>query len=234
MVRGMKTFLVIFLGALTCSAADEFGTDEIPYGVEVLTGYRSSYVDRGFRLSQDLIEVQFSGELALSDHWMTEWGGWYGSETGSGNFEQISGFFALRRDFDEWSSGFNATWSSYQHPVFQDGVNFGPFLDWSPNRDWRVGGKLSYDTGADGWHGQVEAEWSPVTGENSYLSVLTSLGVADDFYGGSGLHDLQARVGWTYQVNRHVAVTPFVGASIGLDSVAQDSIFSGLWFAVNF
>ncbi len=79
----MKRWLPLLLAAFGVAHAQ----DEIPYGIEVLTGYRSEYVDRGFALSQDLIEVQLGSEIALSDQWLLQLGGWYGTGTSSADFE---------------------------------------------------------------------------------------------------------------------------------------------------
>ena len=38
---------------------------DLPLGLEVVTGIRSSYVFRGFDLADTLIDVQLEGELAL-------------------------------------------------------------------------------------------------------------------------------------------------------------------------
>jgi hypothetical protein len=68
----MKRLLPLLLVATAAPAQDE-----IPYGIEVLTGYRSEYIDRGFSLAQDLLEVQLGTEIAINDDWRLELGGWY-------------------------------------------------------------------------------------------------------------------------------------------------------------
>lgn len=230
----MKLLLPLLFLAPGLRAADGDVADEIPYGIEVLTGYRSGYVDRGFRLSQDLLEVQLGGELVLDDRWALEFGGWYGTATASGGFDQSSGFLALRHDAEDWRAGYDLTYNSYRHGLFDDGFDTGPFIDWFPHDDWRLGATLRRDTGAGGWYGTLEGEWSRRTGRDAYLTLLTTLGAASDFYGRDGFNDLEVRAAWTYRINRHVTVTPFAGTSIGLESAATNTIFGGLWFAVNF
>jgi len=230
----MKRLLpLIFL--LPASAHDvEDSSDDLIYGIEVLTGYRSEYVDRGFKLADGLLEVQLGAEIALSNEWLIDFGGWFGTETGSGSFDQATAFFGVRYEADDWQTGLDLAYNSYSDLLFEDGVRVGPYFDWFFGDDWRVGTAVDYDSGAGGWYGKLEAEWSKPTGENSYVSVLGGLSATSDFYGESGGNDGFARLSWTYQVNRHVALTPFVGTSLTIDSGRSDRIFGGLWFAVNF
>lgn len=232
----MKPLLPLFLLLpLTAQSHEiEDPADELLYGVEVLTGYRSEYIDRGFKLSNELIEVQLGAEIALSDQWMLDFGGWYGTETGSGSFDQASAFFGIRYDADAWQAGLDLAYNSYSHVIFEDGVQTGPYMNWFLGEDWRVGAALEYDSGADGWYGKLEAEWSKPTSANSYLTILGGVSATSGFYGQSGGNDGFARLSWSYQINRHVAVTPFLGTSIAMDAKRGDQIFGGLWFAVNF
>lgn len=225
----MKRLLPLLLLPAAVSAQDE-----IPYGIEVLTGYRSEYIDRGFSLSHGLIEVQLGSEIALSDEWMLELGGWYGTGTGSDDFEVASAFFGVRYDGEMWDIGLDTGFSSYDHRLFRDGVNAGPYFNWYPSDDWRFGAQVEYDSGADGWYGAVETGWSKPTGRDSFLRAHAGVSAVSDFYGRSGLNDLYARLGWTYGFNRSVAVTPFVGTSVALDSAASTRLYAGLWFEVNF
>ena len=208
--------------------------NDLLYGIEVLTGYRSEYVDRGFKLANDLIEVQIGTEIALSNDWWIDFGAWYGTETGSGSFDQASAFFGVHYDHDRWRTGLDLTYSSYSDLIFRDGIRIGPYFDWFFGADWRVGAAVEYDDGAKGWYGKLEAEWSQPTGDNSFVTVLGGLSATSDFYRESGWNDAFGRLSWTYQINRHVAVTPFAGTSIGLDSGRSDRFFGGLWFEVNF
>ena len=95
-----------------------------------------------------------------------------------------------------------------------------------------MGGIVEFDTGADGWYGAVEAGWSRPTGRDSFLRAHAGASAVSDFYGRSGMNDLYARLAWTYGFNRSVAITPFVGTSITLDSAASTRLYAGLWFEV--
>jgi len=226
----MKRLLpLFFLGSTIFGQAQD---SEVPYGVEIVTGYRSDYVYRGFSLADDLIEVQIGTEIALSDEWLIDLGGWYGS--GSRNFEEVSAAFGIRYDRDDWDAGLNASWHGYQNSLFQDGVDFGPSLNWRPSEDWRIGSGISYDTGPKGWYGNIEAQWSKPVGNSSFISILGGTSATSNYYGRSGLNDFYTRIGWTYGVNKSVAFTPFVGSSVPLYSDGSTRLFAGLWFEVNF
>lgn len=226
----MKRLLpLFFLGSAISGQAQD---SEVPYGVEIVTGYRSDYVYRGFSLADDLIEVQIGTEIALSNEWLIDLGGWYGG--GSRNFEEVSAAFGIRYDQDDWDAGFNASWHGYQNSLFQDGVDFGPSINWRPSEDWRIGSAISYDTGPNGWYGNIEAQWSKPVGNSSFISILGGASATSNYYGRSGLNDFYTRIGWTYGVNKSVAFTPFVGSSVPLYSDGSTRLFAGLWFEVNF
>lgn len=226
----MKRLLpLFFLGSLIPAQAHD---SEIPYGIEIVTGYRSDYVYRGFSLTDDLIEVQIGAEIALSNEWLIDFGGWYG--TGSRNFEELSAAFGIRYDQGDWDTGFTASWHSYQNSFFQDGIDFGPYINWRPNADWRIGSAVSYDTGPDGWYGKLEAEWSKPVGNSSFVSILGGASATSNYYASGGLNDFYTRLGWTYGVNENVAFTPFVGSSVPLYSGGSTRLFAGIWFEVNF
>lgn len=226
----MKRLLpLLFLGSAVPGHAQDA---EIPYGFEIVTGYRSEYVDRGFSLADDLIEFQAGAEIALSDEWLLDLGAWYG--TGSRDFEEIAASFGIRYDHDDWDAGLNAAWHGYRNSLFEDGIDVGPFVNWYPNDDWRIGSSVSYDSGPDGWYGNLEAEWTQVTGNTSFLSILGGISALSHYYGRGGFNDFYARIGWTYGVNRSVAFTPFVGTSVPLGSDGSTRLFAGLWFEVNF
>ncbi|MGE9270932.1 MAG: hypothetical protein ACQKBU_09035 [Verrucomicrobiales bacterium] len=230
----MRHLLPLFF-LLPVAAHDlEDSDDELIYGIEVLTGYRSEYVDRGFKLANQLLEVQVGAEIALSNQWLIDFGGWYGSETGSGDFDQTSLFFGTHYEGEQWQTGLQLAYNRYSNLLFRDGVQVGPYFDQLMGEDWRLGAAIEYDSGAKGWYGKLEAEWSQPTGEHSYLALIGGLSATSDFYGNSGWNDGFARFSWSYHLNRHVTLTPFVGTSVALDSARETRLFGGLWFAVNF
>ncbi|WP_193211968.1 hypothetical protein [Luteolibacter marinus] len=209
--------------------------DDVPIGIEVVTGYRTEYVHRGFKLASDLIDVQLEAEIALSDEWILNLGGFYGTGTGSGDFSEASTFFDLRYDTDHWTAGFATTWRDYQDSFFADGFDLSPSFTWHLTDDWDLGTAIAYDTGDGGWYGNLEASWSKPIGESSFLSVKGGSSWTEDYYGSSGWNDLYARIAWTYAFNKSVAVTPFAGTSIPMGSSPErNRLFAGLWFEVTF
>lgn len=209
---------------------------EIPFGIEAVTGYRSETVYRGFKLAQQTIDFQLEAEIALANDWFLDVGGWYATETGSGNFDEAAGFLELRYENGPWAIGLNTTYHSFQHTVFQDGIDAGLFVTWLPNDDFHLTAGGYYDDGAGAWYGKLEGGWSQPTGDSSFVSVLAGTSWLDDYYRRSGWNDAYARLSWTLGINDRVSFTPFVGTSISLDSGGPGSnyLWGGIWFEVNF
>ena len=209
--------------------------DRLPIGIEVVTGFRTDYVHRGFQLAGSLIDIQAQAEIALSNEWLLDVGGYYGTATGDGDFSEAAAFFDLRYETEKWTAAFGTTWRDYQDSFFEDGFDLAPSFTWHLTKDWDLGTGIAYDTGDGGWYGHLEATWSTPTGENSFLSTEFGTSWTEDYYGSSGWHDLYSRVGWTYAFNRNVSVTPFVGTSVPMSSSPErNRLFGGVWFEVNF
>jgi hypothetical protein len=209
--------------------------DRLPIGIEVVTGYRTDYVHRGFQLAGSLIDIQAQAEIALSNEWLLDVGGYYGTATGDGDFSEVAAFFDLRYETEKWTAAFGTTWRDYQDSFFEDGFDLAPSFTWHLTKDWDLGTGIAYDTGDGGWYGHLEVAWSKPTSDNSFLSTEFGTSWTEDYYGSSGWHDLYSRVGWTYTFNRNVSVTPFVGTSIPMSSSPErNRLFGGVWFEVNF
>lgn len=209
--------------------------DDIPIGVEVVTGYRSEYIYRGFKLANDLIEVQAEAEIALSNEWILALGGFYGTGTGNGDFSEAAAFFDLRYDTEQWTAGLATTWRNYQDSFFRDGFDLAPSFTWHLSEDWDLGTGVAYDTGDGGWYGNLEAAWSRPLGESSFLAISAGSSWTEDYYTSSGWNDLYSRISWTYAFNESVALTPFAGVSFPMSgSPESDHLYGGLWFEVNF
>lgn len=229
-VPGMRRILP-FLATLSPCLADP--ASDIPLGVEVVTGYRTEYVHRGFELAQDLIDVQAEAEIALSNEWVLNLGGYYG--TGDNDFSEAAAFFDLRYEAEKWSAGIATTWRDYQDSFFKDGFDLAPRFTWHLTDDWDLGAGIAYDTGDGGLYGNLEAAWSKPLGESSFLGATAGTSWTEDYYGSDGWHDAYARLTWTYAFNDSVAVTPFAGTSIPTGSgPGSNRLFAGIWFEVNF
>jgi len=213
------------------------GSPEIPIGIEAVTGYRSEFIYRGFNLGQNVIDFQLESEIALTNNLILSVGGWYATETGSGDFSETTGFLDLRYEWTHWALGIAASYHSFTHSFFEDGLDSGLFVTWAPNDDIQLTAGGYYDDGPGGWYGKLEGNWSRPLGDKSFVSLLTGVSWVDDYYLRSGWNDAYARFSYTYAFNDRVSVTPFVGTSISLDSgpaSGSDYLWGGLWFEVNF
>ncbi len=233
-LRGMRRLLPALALLGPCTAAEDSVAD-MPLGIEVVTGYRTEYIHRGFKLAPDLLDVQAEAEIALSDEWVLNLGGYYGTATGDGDFTESAAFLDLRYETARWTAGIAATWRDYGDSFFKDGFDLNPGFTWHLTEDWDLGAGIAYDTGDGGWYGNLEAGWSRPTGEDSFVSAKAGTSVTEDYYGSSGWHDVYARLSWTYAFNRYVAVTPFAGTSIPMESGPErNRLYAGVWFEVNF
>ena len=234
----MKTTLPLALLAaslpLSLSAEIE---EEISWGVEAVTGYRSNYVYRGFELSESTIDFQLEAEFALSNNLSLNLGGWYATETGSGDFDEAAGFLHLRHQTTEHLTlGLSGTYRDFNHPVFQAGVDAGAFATWQFCRDFGITLGGSYDTGAEGWYGHLETNWTKPLNEKTFFSLKTGISAVDTYYGRDGFNDVYGRAALTYNISEAVSITPFIGGSALLDTddLGGDNAFGGIWFEVRF
>lgn len=226
----MRYKIPLFLLLATVAAHAE-SDNSIPLGIEVVTAYRSESVYRGFRLSQDALEAQAQAQIALSNDWLLDVGAWHTEETGNGDFSDTAAFIDLTYDTDKWALSLRNSFHNWDGTFFEDGTDHGLLFTWKLNEDWKLSTGAYYDTGADAWYANVEAGWSRPTGVDSFISANVGTSILNDYYGRSGWNDLYGKLSWTYNFNKSVALTPFVGTSIGDE---EQSLFGGLLFEVNF
>ena len=234
----MKTIIPLTLLALSLSTVISAEVEsEIQWGVEAVTGYRSNYVYRGFELSESTLDFQLEAEFALSNKLSLNLGGWYATETGAGDFDEAAGFLHLRHQTtDHLTLGISATYRDFNRSMFESGVDVGAFGTWHFCRDFGITLGGSYDTGAEGWYGHIETNWTKPLSDNAFFSLKTGVSAVDDYYGRDGFNDAYARVSLTYNISDTVSITPFVGGSALLDSndIGDDTAFGGIWFEVRF
>lgn len=220
---------------LLATAAPAEVEREIPWGVEVVTGYRSEYIQRGFKLANDLFDVQGEAEIALADDVFASFGGWYGTGTGSADFEELGAFGGIRWETGKFILGLDTGWTSIDHSVFKDGLDVSPSLTWLFTKDLEFTAGAAWNTGADGLYGFAETVWSKPLGTSSFVSLTGGISAVADYYGRDGWNDVHARASFTQSINQRVAVTPYVGVSIPLQSDGETNrLFGGVWFEVNF
>ena len=210
--------LALALPSLPMSASAEV-EEEIQWGVEAVTGYRSDYIYRGFKLSESTLDFQLEAEFALSDTFSLNLGGWYATETGSGDFDEAAGFLHLRHQTTEHLTlGLSGTYRDFNHTIFQEGVDVGAFGTWHFCRDFGITLGGSYDTGAEGWYGHLETNWTKALNDKTFFSLKTGVSAVDDYYTRDGFNDVYGRAALTYNISDTVSITPFVGGSALLDS----------------
>lgn len=231
----MRLRPAVALCLLLAPAATAEVEREIPWGVEVVTGYRSEYIQRGFKLANDLFDVQGEAEVTLTDDVIANFGGWFGTATGSEDFEEIAAFAGIRWESGAFTFGLETGWTSVDHPVFEDGLDVSPSIAWQCTDDLSLTTGAAWNTGADGLYGFAETTWSKPLDTKSFVALSGGFSAVADYYGRDGLNDLYARASYTRAINRSVALTPFVDLSIPLQSDGESNrVVGGLWFEVNF
>ena len=229
----MKRTAAMFLLVPSICLAEIEGT--MPFGVEAVTGYRSESVHRGFHLADDVFDFQLETGFALSNEWSMNLGAWYATGTGTGNdFSEVSGFVDLRYDAKNYSAGWLLGYRDFSGSRFKDGWETGPFFTWHVNEDWDLNFEWLYDQGAEAYYGKAELEWSAALDSKSFITIAGGLSMVDDYYDRDGWNDAAARFSYTYLIANNVSLTPFIGASLGLDADADDYVYSGIWFEVTF
>lgn len=231
-MRRPLTF-ALFLSASLCSAEIE---SDLPIGLEAVTGIRSGYVFRGFDMANALMDFQLEGEITLNECTYLNVGGWFASESG-GPFEELAGFLDLRTEANDLVTlGTVLTYHDYNGTLFDSGADLGVYISLFPANDWDFTVGAYHDFGANAWYANTEAGWSKRLGEDSYLALTGGISWVDNYYGRSGMNDFHGRASFTYNINRSVAVTPFLGWSLEIDDTNGDGdeLFGGLWLELVF
>ena len=240
-MKTISSLTLLALGLPTCLFAEV--QDEIPIGIEAVTGYRSAYVYRGFELAESTLDFQIEAEITINNHTFVNVGAWYATETGSGDFDETALFAHLRFEkSDKLTLGLSATYRTFSHStpplsvMFEDGVDIGAFTTWHFCKDFSVTAGAYYDTGAEAWYGHAETNWSKAVSEKAYFALKTGVSYVDDYYGRDGMNDAYSRLSFTYHISETVSVTPYVGGSVLLDDndAGGDQAFGGIWFEVRF
>lgn len=208
---------------------------EIPLGIEAVTGIRSDYVHRGFRLADSSLDFQLESELTLSNHSSLHLGLSHLAESGGG-FAETSGYLELTRAVgDDWQLGTSMTYRDRRESRLDGGFDFGFFASRDLPNDWRWRNELNFDLGVDGIWFRSAVEWSTVITDDAFLVVEGGLSAVSGYLDRDGINDLHTRVGLTYAFSDQVSFTPFIGSSLQIDDrSASDLFYGGLWFEVIF
>jgi hypothetical protein len=209
--------------------------NDVPLGIEAVTGFRSEYIQRGFKWANQALDVQAEAEISLNDQVLVNLGGWFVTSTGSDDFTETSAFAAIRWEAERYTLRFDATWQSLDHPRFDSGLDLSPTLAWHLNDTLDLETGIAWNTGADGLYAFTGFEWSKALDLKSFVSAKTGLNWVNDYYDRSGLNDAYAKFSYTRVLNRSVSITPFAGTSLPLQSDGESArLFAGVWFEVNF
>ena len=206
---------------------------ETKLGIEAVTGFRSEYVFRGIKLANNVLDFQLQGEVALDNNLLVHLGGWYASN--SDKFSESAEFAGIRYDNRSFALGTTLTARQPVRTVIRSGVDVSPYATWHVNPDINVTLGAAYNSAATGWYQYLETEWTLPVDDSSYFGLLAGVSRVQRYYNRQGGNDIYARLEYTYNINRSISLTPFVGSSIALDShTGTDRYFGGAWFAVNF
>ena len=237
----MKPITTLSILALSCLSANASYTitkdatgEEIKFGLEALTTWRSEYNYRGFQLADQSLEFQIAGQVALSDTQTIDIGIYHGSATGDGDFKETAAYIDFSKNIGDLTYTAKLAFKDFSDSIFDSGVDIGGSVNWVYNDTIDFTALLTYDTGAEGFYGEIKASAYKGLSLDSYLTFDIGLGITADYYDRSGLHQYFAKLSYTYNINESVSVSPYVGTSLGIDDEAQDSLYSGFYFAVSF
>ena len=235
MSRVVPLFLIAAALPASAEVTPSEADKEIPIGLEAVTGFRSESIWRGFKLGNGVLDFQLQAEIALSNEWRIDTGGFYATETGDGDFSESSFFIDLMYDADQFSAGVSVTLHSFDHAILEDGVDIAPSISWHATNDLDVTFGAAYDTGAEAPYVWLESEWTKPVTDSSFVSLKAGTSWVDDYYGRSGWNDVYGRASFTYAISKSVSVTPFVGVSLPMEASPEtERLFGGIWFEVNF
>ena len=231
--------VLVTLGVFSSSEVAAELEEEIPLGLEAVTGMRSEYIHRGFKLSQQVLDFQLEGEVALADDKFLGYGAWYATATGDGDFSETGVKLNYTQDAGDWHYYLSLNYRSQHNSIFDSGLDFTAKLSYFFSESERHSHQLSllasYDTGAEGYYAALEYVNYTAMGDNAYFSFKTGVSAVSEYYTRDGANDVYGRLSYTYNVTQQVSISPFVGFSYQLDDQnGSDSAFGGLWFEVSF
>ena len=209
--------------------------DEIPLGIEAVTGFRTNYVHRGFELAETALDFQFESEISLSDRSSLHLGLAHLAES-NGDFNETSAYTELSHALDnKLIIGASLTYRDRNASLLDSGLDLGIFSSFAINDDWRWRNELNFDFGVDGLYFASELEWSQVISDKSFIAIEGGISLVSGYPDQNGFNDFYTQVTYTYALSDRISFTPFLGASLLFDDRDNgDVAFGGFWFEVNF
>lgn len=237
----MKLFLstCFFLSILSPVVLAE-GT-QTPLGLEAVTGVRSNYIQRGFKVADQVLDFQLEGEVSLSNTLFLNYGGWYLTETDEGDYSELGFRLALTKNWDNWQLTGLTEYKDIDNSEFDSGFYLSSKLKYfftqseSDKFTHSLSLEVAYDTGAEGFFTELEFTTFYTVNKDSYLQLDLAATALNNYYDASGARDFNARLTYTYQLTDQVSISPFTEISVALKDRDDGSLFaSGIWFEVSF
>lgn len=222
---------LLVLSSLPCLAIDD-----IPYGVEAVTQFRSEYNFRGFQLAEETTSFQLGLRYAANDTTHLNVAAWHDSENGEGDFSEAGALLALGKDIGDASFGISTTYRSYSHSLFENGLNLEASASYLLTENLTTSANIAYDTGADGFYTELKTAYYVRINDDSFLNLSSGISLVSDYYQLSGLNNAFAKISYSYNINSSVSISPYIGGSLLLDNQENrsDSLNAGIYFAVSF
>jgi hypothetical protein len=231
-MKHLPLFLIVLgtAGPLVKGEVEE----DIPLGIEAVTGLRSAYSYRSFELAATTLDFQLETEVAINNDLSLAAGGWIASESG-GDFEEKTSFLEVRTTIgDAFTTSAAVAYHAYNNSVIRSGFDLSGTFTWHAEATWNLSTSVAHDCGAGGWHAELSSHWYKRLSDDAFLSGKIGISGTEDYYELSGLSDINGRLSLTYNVNTMLSVTPFVGWSYELRHRDGDEIHAGIWFEVSF
>lgn len=228
----MKNVLVRSL-LLSMGISVAVAQDDIPYGLEFVSGIRASYHQNGIVLADNLIDLQLQSNITLAEDVFLNIALWQGAEI-SGDFQEFGAVGGITKIYDKFSLSGEVAVTSYESDIVEGGVELSLVGEYVVAENVFIFGSLGYHSGAETVLANLGGNGSVVVTDDSFLEWKAVFHLADSYFSREGLYDLTTRVSYTYNLNSFLSVTPFLSASIPLEGDADFNLSAGLWMEVFF
>jgi hypothetical protein len=221
-------------------------------GASLYAGYESSYIFRGVKYGDNLVEVGATLPIKLTDKLTFTFAPWFG-QLADKNYNELDLVASLGYDTGFGTLSVGYTWYEY---AFSGWNTSEPNITFSTaiatfgktKLNWVTGAYL--DVNANG--GDIfsatngKAGWFFETGLNAPIPVTDKLTITpearisygDKYYGVSGFNNVVLKVAASYQLTKTASIAPYIGASFAIDSLkdlgVKDYLVGGAILTVNF